>query len=55
MSNADGIGGSVSRAYGGAPLQVVKVVDQPVQRRSRHSGHVLHAHSIAATDAAARK
>lgn len=28
-------------------LQVVEVVDQPVQRRSRQSGHVLHAHSIA--------
>ena len=28
-------------------LQVVEVVDQPVQWRSRHSGHVLHAHSIA--------
>ena len=28
-------------------LQVVEVVDQPVQRRSRHSGHVLHAHRIA--------
>ena len=24
-------------------LEVVEVVDQPVQRRSRHSGHVLHA------------
>ena len=35
-------------------LQVVKVVDQPVQRRSRHSGHVLHAHSIADAPPASR-
>jgi len=27
----------------GCRLQVVKVVDQPIQRRSRHPGHVLHA------------
>src|SRR5215472_6438637 len=54
MSTAAGIGGSVSRAYGGAPLQVVKVVDQPVQRRSRHSGHILHAHSIADAPPASR-
>ncbi len=28
-------------------LQVVEVADQPVQRRTWHPGHVLHAHSIA--------
>ena len=41
MSNAGGSCDSVGRAYAGP--QAVEVVDEPVQRRSRPSGHVLHA------------
>ena len=45
MSNAAGVGRQRQPGVRRRTLQVVEVVDQPVQRRSRHSGHVLHAHS----------
>ena len=43
MSNGAGAAGSINRGVRRGALQVVEVVDQPVQRRTGHPGHILHA------------